>query len=352
MPTFNEVRQSLAAAGEPHNTINLGHGVRLIATQRGARLLGPFLSDDAPALFWLNPALRNAADLQAFIGDGEWNLGGERMWIAPEIQFNITDRSDFWGTHSIPPALDPGHYNMVTVGDTVHFRQQIALDGYNTASGTIMLDIARMVTPVNNPLQSVGDAVVLMNGVIYAGYAQQAALTVLGGDPMYAEMWNLVQLNAGGLLVIPASEGAEVSPYFGEPRPDALALTDGAFRIELTGQQQYKTGYKATYLSGRMGYLNQQDGTHYLLVRHFNNDPSAVYAEEPPDSPGVRGHAVHVYNDGGQFGANGEMEANGRTIGGDTGSMSVTDTFNMWMYFSDDPALLRRIGSLLLGVAL
>lgn len=352
MPTFNQVRQSLVAAGEPHHIIALSSWLRLIATQRGARLLGPFLADDSPALFWVNPALGSAADLSAFIEAGGWNLGGERMWVAPEIQFNITDRADFWGTHSIPPALDPGQYNMVTVGESVHFRQQITLDAYNTATGTIALDIARTITPARNPLHTVGEAAALMDGVRYAGYAQQAALTVLGGDPMYAEMWNLVQLQAGGVLVIPAAEGAEVTRYFGEPRQDALATDNGAFRIALTGQQQYKTGYKAAYLSGRMGYLHQQDGTHYLLVRQFNNDPSTVYAEEPPDAPGVRGHAVHVYNDGGQFGANGEMEANGRTVGGDTGRLSITDTFNMWMYFSDDPAPLQQIGQRLLGVRL
>jgi len=352
MPTFNEVRQALAAADEPHHIINLAGKVRLIATRRGARLLGPFIGADSHALFWLNPALADADALRAFIAAGEWNLGGERIWVAPEIQYNIIDRDDFWGTHNIPYALDPGSYNMVVANGTVQLRQQMSLNGYNTASGVIALDLWRTVIPVENPLHALAEAEKLMKGVGYAGYAQQAALTVLGGDPMYAETWNLVQLNAGGMLIIPAADGAEVSRYFGEPPPDALAMTDGAFRINLTGQQQYKTGYKAASLTGCMGYLNEQKGTHYLLIRQFNNDPSTVYAEEPPDAPGVRGHSVHVYNDGGQFGANSEMEANGRTIGGKTGRLTVTDTFNMWVYISDSPSPLRRIGQRLLGAEL
>jgi hypothetical protein len=353
MPTFAQIRQSLEAAGQPYHVINLGDAVRLIATQRGARLLGPFLSDDSASLFWTNDVLTDPAAFTAFIEAGEWNVGGERVWIAPEIQFNIRDRDDFWGTHGIPHALDPGDYTLLPVDGQIHFRQQMALDGYNTATGTTYLDVSRTVTEVANPLKDTVHLSAWMKGVRFAGYAQTVTVTVLGGDPMYAESWNLVQLNAGGTLTIPASHNAEVSHYFGQPRDDAMAVSDGAFRVELTGDQQYKTGYKAAYLTGRMAYLNQDsDGTHYLLVRQFDNDPSTVYCEEPPNQPGMRGHSVHVYNDGGQFGGNGEMEANGRTVGGDSGHTNMTDTFNLWLYVSEDVDRLKQIGNVLLGVSL
>ncbi|MEM6526997.1 MAG: DUF6786 family protein [Chloroflexota bacterium] len=325
--------------------------MRLLFTEYGSRVM-PFLAEDTPCLYWLNPVLWDAAALRDFIAAGEWNMGGERMWIAPEIQFNIHDRTDFWGTHRVPREIDPGMYRMLTIGGQVHFSQQVGLQAYNTATGTLYVDMRRTVQQIANPLRHTTQFDDLMTDVQFAGYAQTATMSILGGDSMYAETWNLIQLNAGGTLFIP-SGGEGAVRYFGEPADDAMTTRNGAYRIHLTGQQQYKMGYKAAFLSGRMGYLNQTpDGTHYLFVRQFNNDPTTVYAEEPPDSPGVQGHSVHVYNDGGQFGGNAEMEANGRTIGGDTGQTTMTDTYNMWMFFSSSDIPLRRIGQALMGIDL
>lgn len=352
MLTSASIQNALTTLGEPFTRFPLQNGSHMIATRRGARLLGPFWDEDSPCVYWVNPALATPEDLAAFLSAGEWNLGGERVWVAPEIQFNIRDRADFWGTHHIPDALDPGRYTMLAIDGVIQFHQQIALDAYNTASGRVVLDVERTVRSVPNPLQTALDSTSYMERVHYAGYAQDVTLSILGGDPMLVESWNLVQLNPGGMLVIPATDEATWNHYFGDPTPDATTVEDGAFRVQLTGQQQYKLGYKALYLSGTIAYLNTTSAQPYLLVRQFHNDPSSQYCEEPPQLPGVRGHSVHVYNDGGQFGSNGEMEANGRTIGTGTGRDTTTDTFNMWMYFSSDITQLKRIGRLLLGVPL
>lgn len=127
-------------------------------------------------------------------------------------------------------------------------------------------------------------------------------------------------------------------------------------RLNITGQRQYKIGYQSASVTGRMAYHNRlPDGREYLLIRSFFNNPSSIYAEEPPDKPGATGHSVHFYNDGGQFGAGGvgfgEMECSGQTIGGRSGRSTSTDTFLLWAYVGA-PEAIRRIAHLLLGVKL
>lgn len=328
----------------------LQNGMRVLLTQRGARVLGLFPTPDAENLLWTNSALDDAAHLRDFITGGGWNLGGERCWIAPEIQYNVRDRNDFFGTLATPPAIDPGHYEMTVQANAVYYEQEIALEAYNIASGEKRLRVSRAVRPVPNPLP---DAV--MDGAHYGGYEQTATLTELNATPIMSEIWNLVQLNAGGTLLIPVIGDAQYSEYFGSPPDDAKYAQGNHLRIAITGERQFKVGYKSVCISGRMGYWNRlADGREYLLVRCFFNNPSSIYAEEPPDKPGVTGHSVHVYNDGGEFGGArrfGEMECSGQTIGGRSGKTSSTDTFVMWAY-TGTSAAIRRIAGMLLGVAL
>ncbi len=84
-------------------------------------------------------------------------------------------------------------------------------------------------------------------------------------------------------------------------------------------------------------------------MRNFYNDPSATYLEEPPDRPGQRGYSVHVYNDGGKFGGFGELECNGRSIGGQTGRSASTDVFTLWLYVGATEKI-KNITAYMLGV--
>ncbi|MBI5667443.1 MAG: hypothetical protein HZC41_05500 [Chloroflexi bacterium] len=357
MPTLSQLRQTLDGAGELYHVLPLQGDACALITQRGARVLGLFPTPDADNLLWTNDAaLESVESFQQFVAEGGWNLGGERCWIAPEIQYNVRDRSDFWGTLSVPSAIDPGSYRMDVSGAAVTFQQQISLSAYNTATGTKQLDVRRTVRPIANPLRAYDT---LLRGVIYAGYEQTATLAELNDAPILSEIWNLVQVNAGGHLIIPCAPEIRASDYCGDVPDKARAVCFGDvphLRLTITGQRQYKIGYQATSMTGRMAYHHRlPDGRDYLLVRSFFNNPSSIYAEEPPDQPGATGHSVHVYNDGGQFGAGGvgfgEMECSGQTIGGRSGRSGSSDTFLLWAYVGA-PEAIRRIVYLLLGVKL
>lgn len=348
MATLAQLEATLQAAGEPYHILPLHNGMRALFTQRGARMLGLFPSVDGPNLFWTNSALDDVEAFRAFTSAGEWNLGGERCWIAPEIQYNVADRRDFWNTLAVPPQMDPGNYRLGISDNAVRFEGELTLTAHNLAAGDKRLRVIRAIRPAANPLPDV-------DGVQFAGLAHTASLTELNDTLICSEIWNLIQLPAGGTLYIPAIGDAKATRYFGSPAPDTQTTVDGALQITLTGAQQYKVGYMAISMTGRLGYWRiLADGRASLLVRSFFNDPANLYAEEPPDQPGRTGHSVHIYNDGGEFSSAerfGEMEVSGHTIGGRAGFSSSTDTFHLWVYVGA-PEALRPITRALLGVQL
>lgn len=348
--TYEQITTALDVAGQAYLMVMLQNGVRLIVTQRGGRVFGPFLSAEAESLYWVNPALANGNTLVQLVEDGEWNLGGERFWIAPEIQYNVPDRSDFWGTIRVPAQMDPGNYTLEQTRDEVCLRTTMTLEAFNLASGEKDLTLERVIRPLRDPLMAVQSYSELLQDVIYAGYMQRATLQEATHNTIMSEVWNLVQLYPGGTLIIPASPMLQATRYFNTLPADAQTVQDGALRMHITGDIKYKAGYKAAYLSGRMGYLNMLDDERgYLLVRSFPNNPSSVYIEEPPDQPGENGESIHVYNDDGAMGGFGEMECHGQTIGGETGLSSSSDAFILWMYVGPMDRL-KTIAAYLLGV--
>jgi hypothetical protein len=169
-------------------------------------------------------------------------------------------------------------------------------------------------------------------------------------DHIMSQSWNVTPVWPGGHILIPSTPAVEVSDYF-EPIDDAHLARHGHFlALRITGDRRYKVGVKAAQTFGRLGYFHAQgDGSAYLIVRNFFNNPSSPYVEEPPQTPGGAGDSIHVYNDGGLFGGFGELECHGQTIGGHTGRSSSTDQQLLWVYWGAE-ARVRAIGRSLLGV--
>lgn len=372
MVTLAQITDILRSAKEPFALLPLHDGAQALVTERGARVLGLFMNPKSHNLLWTNQAaFRSLDDFQQFVTQGGWNLGGERIWIAPEIQYNVRDRSNFWGTLSVPPQMDPGIWRLsdsTAVGDAppktpkinIETRSDFVLTAHNLATNDQIFFIERFIAPVANPLRHYHHYAELESEVKYAGYFQQVTLDAEHTSTV-SEVWNLVQLNAGGQLIIPCAPVVTASDYFGHVPAEVRQIHRGDvphLRIPITGRQQYKVGYQSFSMTGRMGYWHMLPDSHeYLLIRTFFNNPSNLYAEEPPDQPGVNGHSVHVYNDGGEFGEDtpfGEMECTGQTVCGGTRITledATTDTFILWAYTGSSVAI-RQIAHLLLGVRL
>ena len=351
--TYQQVLTALDQNRLPNITLTLQNNINLIVTQRGGRVLGPFLSPTTEAISWTNKAFATAASLAEFLESGDWNLGGERIWIAPEIQYLVRDRSDFWGSIRVPEPMDPGQYHLDQPRPKqVRLTQQITLEANNLANGQKELHIEKLIAPVEDPLRFLSCYETLLDGLTFAGYEQVVTLTETKTDDIVSECWNLVQLNPGGQLLIPASPLVEYSDYFEPIGEDYQNIEVNHIRVNITGDRRFKVGYKAAQLFGRLAYFNRLDeGRAYLLVRNFFNNPASIYAEEPAGQPGRRGHSIHVYNDDGGLGGFGELEVNGQTIGGDTGRSSSTDQFALWLYVGAAEKV-KQLVPLLIGVTI
>ena len=214
----------------------LADDVHILITQRGGRVFGPFLKPDSESLYWVNPAFAAADAFKAYLASGEWNLGGERIWIAPEVQYLVRDRTDFWNSLHFPPAMDPGAFTLEqTAADTWRLHQDLALQAYNLADGLKTLHLENVIHPVQNPLRNADRFAELMDGITYAGYEQVLTLREDKADGILSEVWNLIQLNPGGVLILPASPRVEYTDYF-EP-VDAAHQTIAAnhVRLRITG---------------------------------------------------------------------------------------------------------------------
>jgi hypothetical protein len=348
--TYRQVVARLEENDIPYGVLTLQDGVSAVVSQRGGRIFGPFLSPDSEGIFWINSAFAQPDAFIEFLESGSWNLGGDRIWIAPEIQYSVRDRSDYWGSIYWPEQVDPGTYALDQPRpDQWRLSQDITLEAFNLASGQKELHLDRLIRPVEDPLRNVSVYPDLIDGVVFAGYEQVVSLSESKTDDIVSEAWNLVQLNPGGLILIPASPYAEFTDYYA-PIGDLHTIYPDHVRLQITGNRQYKVGYKAAHTFGRMGYFNHLDGGQaYLIVRNYFNNPSAYYAEEPDHSPGRRGHSIHVYNDSGDFGGFGELECNAQTIGGETGRSSSTDQLVLWLYVGTEDKV-KEIALHLLGV--
>ena len=350
--TFAHAVKLLDAINEPYAVIPLQNDICIILMQHGGRVLGPFLAEQAESIYWLSAAWESADTFSAFLESGEWNVGGERVWIAPEVQYVVQDRAQFMESMVLPTAMDPGDYALSHPAENQwRVRQQAVLQAFNLASGSKALDVDVTVRPMPDPLRAVAAYDTLLDGVRYAGYEQAITLTEHQTDAIMSESWNLIQLNPGGQLFIPCAPEAQITDYErGDVPAEARTVRDGHVRISITGQSVFKVGFKAAHVMGRSAYLNMlTDGTPYLLVRAFTNNPSSVYIEEPESQIGNNGHSVHIYNDSGDIGGFGELECNGQTIGGNTGLSSATDHFQLWLYVGAVEKL-HAIASHLLGV--
>jgi len=332
--TLRQITSCLEAGGLPYAVLPLQNNVALIISRHGGRIFGPFLSPESESIFWMNKAFADPDSFRGYLDSGDWNQGGDRVWIAPEIQYTIRDRTDFWGSYTFPEQMDPGQYTMDQPGpDQWRLSLDLDLQAFNLASGEKRLHLERTITRAADPLRNLSDHSALMEGVIFAGYEQIVSISESRLDDIMSEAWSLIQLNPGGKLLIPASPRLEFTDYF-QPVDEGLqTIYPDHVRLKITGDRQYKIGYKAAHVYGRLAYFNQfDDDRAYLIVRNFFNNPSAPYAEEPPLIPGRSGHSIHVYNDDGKGGGFGEMECNAQTIGGATGRSSSTDQMILWLY--------------------
>ncbi len=345
-----EILKTLEYCDVAFEELEIGQGQTILITQHGGHIFGPFSEQFPEGLFWIPDSIQNKECYKDLIDRRIWNIGGDRVWIAPEIQFNIQDRSHYRESLDTPKTIDPGCFSMTRVRDTVHLSQELDLASYNTVNGTMHIHFRRSIQKAPNPLRKLPDYEKLMHSLSYCGYEQILDLSGSSEQDIFAESWDLLQVRTKGTLYIPMYTPLRGTDHYA-PAGEHEILAEHGILLRLTGDSQYKIAYKSAVLTGRFGYLMDSDSENsVLIIQNYPNNPSAMYSEEPPhpDYAGDTGYSIHIYNDDGKSGGFAEMECNMQTIGKPTGISRSIDRLSTWI-FSGSKNQLRTVSSLLLG---
>jgi len=317
----------------------LGDGT-LVTVARGARAV-PF-DDEGRPLLWLAPAVAPpvrgsgtgpAGTLRAWAASDAWNLGAERLWIGPEIDFMVADRRDFAGSYALPATMDPGAWRVDTPGPDAAlpqtFRHEMSMVAHQQRA-TVGIAVTQTIAPAVDPLRA---GSVPADSLRHLGWTREVTLTRTPDDPGRAacQSWVLIQADVGATVVVPGAARARVTDYFEPVDKDHLRRDGDDLTLRLSGSTRYKVGVRSGEHRGAVVYWRDlPGGAAVLLLRSFADTPSTRYLEQPPDQLGHEGDSVYVYNDDGRYGAFGEVEVLGRALESDMASVTDTFTLHAW----------------------
>lgn len=248
--TYEHLVETLHAVGKATETWLGPYGTRVLLLPYGGRVLGLFAPADDENFYWTHHSLASVETARAFYASDEWqNSGGDRTWIAPEVdiffpRYPDVDLKTYWQ----PRELDPGNYRVESDLKLVN-RLQLKM---SRRKETVEVEITKSVGPAANPLRY--EKAVRGIGAAYAGYTQRTTLEITGGDPAQVGLWNLIQMPHGGDLLVPTYVRGEPRVYFGTVPAGDLVVSDHLIRYRMRSEGVSKIGIRAVATAGRVGY--------------------------------------------------------------------------------------------------
>lgn len=336
----NTLIKRLEESNIKYLSVKLDRGYECIVTERGGRIFGPFSKKDKYGILWISEVFKDSKTFKQFLKDGLWNVGGDRLWIAPELQFSVKNRNKFWETLKVDKNIDPGRYKLSLKNNAAFLKQKINLKADILAKGEVSIAIERIIKEAPNPIRELKNSNDLMKDVTYCGFEQEINIETIKGYDIPLEGWNLTQIYPKGYLYILSSPNVEYADYY-EPSKRFIKTYPNFVRMQITGRDRYKVGFKSCQIYGRMIYLTKHNDTSCIIIKNFPNNPSSFYREEPPFQKNNRGFSLHVYNDDGMSGGFAEMECNMQSIGGKSGYLKSRDRVSTWIYLGEGKKLNR-----------
>lgn len=342
--TLDALATALRRIGQPFKVMPLPGGASALILQHGARLLGIFPSAGGENCLWTNPALADVESGKALCEGEAWhNTGGERTWLAPEVEFfypNWPDRNP----HRTPVDLDPGQY--AWTGGGLALSNAMTLRAHRSG-GSLSVRITRTFSADPSPLT--GD----MDDVEYAGVAVRASVELLEpanrGTPPFG-LWSLLQLPDGGEALAPTYGVAVHRLYFGEIPATKMQSTEDGLRWRMGGPGVQKIGLDAAASTGRLGYVYGSRDRWTLVVKDFMEIPTGKYVDAPGDEIGVRGDAAQICNVNlASLGAFCELEHHAPAVGDSLSCSLSEDVSRVWAFHGSFDGV-RRIAVGLLGM--
>ena len=347
MPTLGT---RLDRAGQPVRFLTFADGTRVLVLPAGGRLLGLYPPESDDNFLWTNPALARGATARTCFDRTGWiNPGGDRTWLAPEIELFIGDLTRPGETYAVQPALDPGCWTLTSATDTELCLTNATRLRLHRAGQQVGVRLCKHHRPAANPLQFTALAGA---GLQYAGYTQ---VTTIELEPVVDAsirlgIWNLLQLPLPGVMLIPTRFAVQPQVMFGTPSAAALSVAPHLVRWEMADSSaNAKVGINAQPLTGRAGYLRQNasGGTADLVVREFAVDPNGDYVDalwEHPHEPGWVFQACCVRVGEDRFN---ELEYHAPAVTAAAGSNHGRDESRVWAFRGPGPAIAEAAATLL-----
>jgi hypothetical protein len=342
---------NLKQAGKVPVPLAFPDGSRLLVLPESGRLLGLFMPGTDENVLWTNPALATAESATAYFTRPGWpNVGGDRTWLAPEIELFIGDLARPGETYAVPAALDPGRWRSEAGVHGLRLRTESAVHLKRSAREA-RFSLIKEYRPAANPLRD------LKLALSYAGYEQTTILEIEAvGDstpPSRLGVWNLLQLPKPGRMIVPTYCRPEPRTVFGHVPPGDLALGDRAlvWRMPDAGGNS-KISVKAAALTGRAGYVYPSRGgkdAWTLVVRSFAVNLSGDYVDALWSDPADAGYAFQAcaVNDGQE--TFNELEYHAPAAESLEGRNRSRDPSQLWA-FRGGPAGIAEAARLLLGI--
>ncbi len=145
---------TLKAVGKSTELHQTDDGTRVLILPYGGRILGVFAPGSDKNFLWTNSALNSVETARAYYASDDWqNSGGDRTWLAPEVDFffpkfpNI-DISGYWQ----PRSLDPGNYELTKTTHGVKLTNRLKVEAFRSKK-RVELEITKSVAAAPNPLR-------------------------------------------------------------------------------------------------------------------------------------------------------------------------------------------------------
>ncbi len=322
----------LKAVGKPPLEVVTRDGTTILLLPYGGRVLGVFAPGSEENFYWVNPKLAAEETARAFYAGDEWkNSGGDRTWLAPEVDIFLPEFPDT-KTYFQPRELDPGNYEVKEGPDGPSLINNLTLR-FSRSGKSLAMRITKSVGAALNPLRH--EKEIALGGIAYAGYTQYTTLELLDTNPAAdapVGLWNLVQMPHGGELLIPTYNRTEPKIWFGEISDDDLNVSDRLIRYAMRATGEHKLGVRAVATTGRVGYLCGTGETRTLIVRNFSVNPSGDYVDAPWGDPNDLGYSTQACNVNSGLGSFSELEYHIPAIGGMTGRARCDDAAQVWAF--------------------
>jgi hypothetical protein len=317
MATFGALVHVMAEVGKSTEALTLPDGTRLLLLSYGARALVLCAAGSEENFFWTNPPLDEIETARQLFAHSGWhNTGGGRTWVAPELDvfFPAANSDHYWQ----PRALDMSDYAVAQTGGGVELSRSMSLH-LARPDRDVKLKLGKWFGPAANPLRHERDMAAAVAAAEYAGYTERVTLQSLdaAADRLPAVgIWNLLQLPAGGEMLVPLYSGTVPQKCFGDIPANRVTIEERLLRVRADFSGSHKIAVKGAALCGRTGYVYGQRDAWSLVVRNFFVNPSGEYIDVQRHDPTDYGYAFQMCRvDEPDFGSFCEMEYHAPALG-------------------------------------